>query len=120
MSREKELEISLRQVLYLLTNLCGPPNPTEYTSIIKNARRLLGDISNKTAPKKKEILEKFRFLISFNITLKCKSVEDISPICLGGGSGVNVILKDVDATEVAAELYELFGEEILIDFIKNG
>lgn len=120
MNREKELERSLRKVLSVFSRLVGIYDSKEATKIIREARKLLGDIPNKKTKAKIDILENYSCTSCFDINLVCKKIEETIPICLGGGSGVRVKLKEVDTISIIAELYELFGENLLIDFIKNG
>lgn len=120
MIRKQELKDSLGEVLDIFTNLTRIPPIGHITQAVKRARNLLGIKSTPLYSKQKKILEKYRYVSRFNIELKCRMVEKITCSFEGGGPEVIVKLSGVNTADILAELYDLFGEDLLIDFIKNG
>jgi len=115
---EKEnikLKDSLRRVLEVFTNLHRIPDSEEIYEVIKEARSLLGETS-----KKFDIRDKYNISCWFDISVNCSRIEKIKPYSSSGNCMMSLKLKEVEVSQILAELYELFGEDLMIDFIKNG
>ena len=119
-SRETDLEKSLKRILDLYTNLGCIYDSGTCVKDVKNARLLLGEIPPDQIDTYKEKWNERRNPEYFDINLKCFSVGKIIPICLRGRSGVEIELKEADVEHIINDLYEIYGQEMLINFIKNG
>jgi len=104
----------------MFTNLTIIPCSEDIYIAVKKARKLLGDVSNKKSQNKEYLMTKYRFATWKNINLECNRINKVTPTCRGGSTGLKLELRDVDTTDILEELFNVFGEEILIDFIKNG
>jgi len=118
--RETELEKSLKRILDLYTNLGHIYDSKTCVMDIKNARVLLGEIPPDQIDTYKEKWNERRNPEYFNINLKCFGVEKIKPIIFRGLAGLEIELREADVEHIINDLYEIYGPEMLINFIKNG
>jgi hypothetical protein len=111
----KRLKNSLKSILSIFTNLTTLYNSDAAYKEIKTARKLIDDKTKNSTNQDSYIQTNW-----FNVKLECSNIEYIRPCCRGGRSGIKIKLREVEIGYLLAELYELFGEDLLIDFIKNG
>lgn len=119
-NRETDLEESLRKILDLYTNLGCIYDSSVCALEIAKARALLGDIHPSRIPTHKEKWREQRHREYFDMKLKCFGINSIAATSLRGMSGLLINIKEAEVEYIINELYEIFGPDMLIDYIKNG